>query len=126
MILDTNAISAMAEQDENIAKVLVPPHQQYIPVPVLAEYRSALIASRYRKKLEAWLDQLENSRLVLTLDAMTAHHYAFLKNELKNIGRMIPINDVWIASLALQHHLPILSEDRHFDCISGIKRIGWN
>ena len=125
MILDTNAVSAMADQDQKIAKVLGAPSSQYLPVPVLAEYRSGVINSRYRKSLETWLDQLEKSRLILNIDAVTAHHYAVLKNKLKTAGRMIPINDIWIAALALQHHLPILSEDRHFDGITGIKRIGW-
>ncbi|HLB32735.1 MAG TPA: PIN domain-containing protein [Chthoniobacterales bacterium] len=126
MILDTNAISAMAEQDSKIANVLGAPQEQYLSVPVLAEYRSGLIKSRYRKILEPWLDQLEQSRSILIIDAITARHYATLKDQLKSIGRMIPINDIWIAALALQHGLPLLSEDRHFDQeIIGIRRIGW-
>lgn len=125
MILDTNAISALADEDENILRVLPHPYQQYLPIPALAEYRYGLINSRYQKRFEMWLDQLENSRSILTLDEATAHHYAFLYNNLKKKGQMIPINDIWIAALALQHDLPILSEDRHFDRIANIKRIGW-
>jgi predicted nucleic acid-binding protein len=32
---------------------------------------------------------------------------------------------VWIAALARQHALPILSRDRHFDFVPGLRRIGW-
>jgi len=37
----------------------------------------------------------------------------------------IPTNDLWIAALARQHQLQILSRDTHFDFIEGIVRIGW-
>jgi len=28
-------------------------------------------------------------------------------------------------ALCRQHRLPLLSRDRHFDLVAGIKRIGW-
>ena len=130
MILDTNAISAMSYEnrkieDKNIELVLQESLQPYLSVPVLAEYQYGLINSRHQKSLETWLDQLKLSWPVLTLDVMTAHHYAEIRNQLKKKGRMIPVNDLWIGALALQHQLPILSEDRHFDYIDGVERIGW-
>ena len=41
--------------------------------------------------------------------------YAPLRATLKRLGRPIPANDTWIAALAMQHGLPILSRDEHFD-----------
>ncbi len=125
MILDTNALSAMAEGDLQISKVLIEPSQQYLTVPVLAEYRYGLLNSRLRLQLETWLNKLESSRSALMLDLVTAHFYAKIRDQLQKKGRMIPINDLWIGALAMQHQLPILSEDRHFDYIDGIKRISW-
>jgi len=40
-------------------------------------------------------------------------------------GTPIPANDCWIAALAQQHRLPIISQDRHFDSVKGIQRIGF-
>jgi predicted nucleic acid-binding protein len=37
----------------------------------------------------------------------------------------IPEHDCWIAALAQQHRLPIVSQDRDFDSVKGIQRIGW-
>lgn len=130
MILDTNAISAMSydirkAEDEELERVLEEASQPYLSVPVLAEYRYGLINSRRQRALEAWLEQLKLTWPVLMLDVLTAHHYGIVKNQLRKKGRMIPVNDLWIAALALQHQLPILSEDRHFDVIDGVKRIGW-
>ncbi|MBX9742747.1 MAG: type II toxin-antitoxin system VapC family toxin [Chthoniobacterales bacterium] len=130
MILDTNAISAMSyevrrAEDKEIERVLQEASHPYLSVPVLAEYRYGLINSRRQQSLETWLGQLQSSWPVLVLDVLTAHHYGIIKNQLSKKGRMIPVNDIWIAALALQHHLPILSEDRHFDAIDGVQRIGW-
>ena len=35
----------------------------------------------------------------------------------------IPSNDAWIAALARQHSLPVLSDDAHFDVVSGVERL---
>jgi len=43
----------------------------------------------------------------------------------KNAEDRPPANDLWIAALCRQHPLPLLSRDRHFDGVNGIKRIGW-
>ena len=35
----------------------------------------------------------------------------------------IPTNDIWIASLAVQHSLPLYTRDRHFDNIPQIQQV---
>jgi tRNA(fMet)-specific endonuclease VapC len=60
---------------------------------------------------------------VLAVDKDTAEQYAEVRDELKRKGRPIPGNDVWIAALARQHALPLLSRDRHFDFVPRLKRI---
>jgi predicted nucleic acid-binding protein len=62
---------------------------------------------------------------VLGGDEPTAERYAQIRGELKRIGRPIPSNDLWIAALARQHALPLLSRDQHFDAVPGLKRVGW-
>jgi len=44
----------------------------------------------------------------------------------KKAGTPIPENDIWIAALAKQHQLPVLSNDKHFDLVKSIQRIGWD
>jgi len=36
------------------------------------------------------------------------------------------MNDLWIAAIACQYKLPVLSRDSHFDHVSGLTRIGWS
>jgi tRNA(fMet)-specific endonuclease VapC len=44
--------------------------------------------------------------------------YAGIKHELKQKGRPIPDNDLWIAALAMQYDLLLLTLDNHFGEIS--------
>jgi len=62
---------------------------------------------------------------VLDADESTTRCYADISLELRQAGRPIPTNDIWIAALCRQHELPLLSRDRHFDTLSGIQRLEW-
>jgi tRNA(fMet)-specific endonuclease VapC len=125
VILDTNAISAMAEGDIALEKVLPEVGSQFIPVICLGEYRAGIIQSRARRQLERWLQMLENSRRVLPVVFDTTHFYAEIVVELRQAGRMIPINDVWVSALARQHDLPVVSRDVHFDQVKELQRVSW-
>jgi predicted nucleic acid-binding protein len=123
--LDANALSALADGDPDLEPVLLRAHVVALPVIALGEYRYGIRQSRHRAKYEKWLASLVENCRVLSLDQGTAEFYAEVREELKRSGQPIPGNDVWIAALARQHHLPILSRDRHFDVVPGLRRIGW-
>jgi tRNA(fMet)-specific endonuclease VapC len=125
MILDTNAISALLEGDAAIESILTGADKHHIPVIALGEYRFGLLSSRRRKTLEALLDILVAESYILVPDAATARTYAEVRQEWKESGRPIPENDVWIAALARQHRLAIVSRDGHFDDVPGIRRRSW-
>ena len=103
------------------------PHitSQFLPVICLGEYRAGVIRSKSRAELERWLDMLEQSRAVLRVESETARCYADIFANLRGRGRMIPLNDVWIAALALQHKMPLLSRDKHFDEVRNVTRVSW-
>ena len=125
MILDTNALSAAADNDTALVAVLARADDLAIPVIVLGEYRHGIAQSRHRTSYEKWLSGLLNDCMVFDVDEPTTHHYAEITLELKRKGKPIPTNDIWIAALCRQHALPLLSQDRHFDWIDGSRRIGW-
>ena len=125
MILDTNALSAAADDDPAVIALLARADQVAIPVIVLGEYRYGIAQSRDRTGYAKWFEGLLNDCLVLDINEPTTHHYAEIALELKRKGTPIPTNDIWIAALCRQHALPLLSRDRHFDLVAGTKRIGW-
>jgi predicted nucleic acid-binding protein len=125
MILDTNALSAVADDDPAIIPLLARADQIAIPVIALGEYRYGIAQSRHRASYAEWLEGLLHDCLVLDTNEPTTHYYAEITLALKQKGSPIPTNDIWIAALCRQHSLPLLSRDRHFDLVPGIKRIGW-
>lgn len=78
-----------------------------------------------REPLADKLAALIRDCVVFDVTEATTQHYAELRHALKVAGTPVPANDLWIAALARQHALPILSRDGHFDHVSGIERITW-
>ena len=125
MILDTNALSALAEGESAPVAKLSRTNQVAIPVIVLGEYRFGIARSRYRGEYESWLKEILTVSSVLDVNEETTIRYAEIRGELRDAGTPIPSNDVWIAALCRQHALPILTRDRHFEWIEGVERVDW-
>jgi tRNA(fMet)-specific endonuclease VapC len=125
MILDTNGLSALAEGELRLEPILRKATQIAVPVIVLGEYRYGIQQSRERQRYERWLVEYLQKFRVLDMDDQTTISYADVRGELKRAGTPIPSNDVWIAALCRQHSLPVLSRDRHFDLVPGLRRIDW-
>jgi predicted nucleic acid-binding protein len=125
LILDTNALSAVAEEDSAIVGILAGVEELALPVVALGEYRYGTAQSRYKARYRRWLEELIQDCLILNITEQTTHHYAAIHGELRQAGRPIPTNDLWIAALCRQHELPLLSRDRHFDVVAGIQRVEW-
>lgn len=125
MILDTNAVSALLAGESGLAEVLGPTACHHLPVVVLGEYRFGLLRSARRESLEALLDTLLRESIVLLVDEATTKAYAHVRHELREKGKPIPENDVWIAALARQHGQPVVSRDGHFDEVPGLRRLSW-
>jgi predicted nucleic acid-binding protein len=125
LILDTNAVSSLAKQVPGITTALNAVASLFIPVPVIGEYRYGIAQSDRRTSLAKWFESFLADCLVLEITNETTHHYAAIRLELRRIGKPIPTNDIWIAALCRQHNFPLLSRDRHFDVVSGLKRLEW-
>ena len=125
MILDTNALSAIAEGEAGATRQVSRAGSIAIPVIVLGEYRFGIAQSRRRREYERWLEELLTVCRVLDVNEETAMGYAWIRVQLKDAGTPIPSNDAWIAALCRQHSLPILSRDRHFDLVPDVRRLAW-
>ena len=125
MILDTNAVYALADGDPAISSLLAHADELVLPVIVLGEYRYGINQSRHRLRYQVWLAELISVSRILDVDRFTTDSYAAIRSELKTQGQPIPANDVWIAALARQHRLPLLSRDHHFDAVPGLCRLSW-
>ena len=125
MILDTNALSAFVDGDAGLGAVLRRQPRLAIPAIVLGEFRYGIALSKHRSSYEAWLEAHLGHFDILSVTEETAVAYAALRVTLRQAGHPLPANDAWIAALALQHRLPVLSRDGHFDVVPGLDRESW-
>lgn len=125
MILDTNALSAIADGEASAMDIAARAERLAVPVIVLGEYRLGIAQSRRRAIYQDWLREWISAVAVLEIDEETTHSYAAIGLELKKKGKPIPANDLWIAAACRQHSLPLLSRDKHFDLVSGLRRLDW-
>ena len=125
MILDTNALSAFVDGDARLGEILRRQPRLAIPVIVLGEFRYGIALSKHRSSYEVWLEAHLSHFDILSVTDETAVAYAALRVTLRRSGHPIPANDAWIAALALQHRLPVLSRDEHFDVVPDLDREGW-
>lgn len=124
VVLDTNAYSQLFRGDEVILEILSGADQIGLPVTVLGEllagFRMGSRERRKRNELEEFLSKPTVRMLDTTADV--ADVYAGLVTELRAIGRKIPTNDVWIAAHAISAGGILVSYDRHFEALPGLRR----
>ena len=95
-----------------------------MPFVVLAELRAGFLCGTLARRNEQTLTRFLNAERVRILfpDEDTTHHFAHVFAQLRLQGTPIPVNDIWIAALAIQHDLILFSRDTHFDTLPQIAR----
>ena len=123
--LDTNTYRAFMEGDSKAVGVVNSADELLLPVPVLAELRFGFAKGTRGRQNEAALTKfLDSPRVeVLSCDDQTSFHYAHLKLQLAKQGTPIPINDIWIAALVVQHGATLFTFDQDFNQLPQLARI---
>lgn len=114
--LDTNAYSDFMRGHEDRVQILRSARRIHVPLIVLAEIRAGFAAGNQESTNAANLQRFLNSPRVSILlpDEQTTHHYANLYLHLRRKELAVPTNDLWIASLVVQHNLILCTTDAHF------------
>ncbi|NLG84799.1 MAG: type II toxin-antitoxin system VapC family toxin, partial [Firmicutes bacterium] len=71
------------------------------------------------------IDEFAANNVVLGCNTQTAWYYGEIKNALRQKGCPLPENDIWIAAIALQYDLTLVTRDRHFQEIENLKTVTW-
>jgi tRNA(fMet)-specific endonuclease VapC len=124
VLLDTNIVIAFFAGDSTVLAQLQR-STFFVPSIVLGElYAGARKSSRAAENL-ARIDAMIPSDIVLSCDAVTAHFYGIVKHALLMKGRPIPENDIWIAAIAGQYGLRLISRDTHFNEVEDLVVEAW-
>jgi len=124
-LLDTNIIIALFASEREVQEKLAQADEVFVASVVLGElYFGAHKSARVTKNL-ARIDELASNAVVISCDTETARCYGEVKNALRLKGHPVPENDIWIAAVALQHELALVTRDTHFDEIENLKIVVW-
>jgi tRNA(fMet)-specific endonuclease VapC len=124
ILLDTNRYRDFCEGNSETSDVIQRARRVYLPFVVLAELRAGFLCGTLARRNEKSLTVFLNSPRVRVLmaDEETTHHFARIFAQLRLQGTPIPVNDIWIAALTVQHDLLLFSRDQHFDCLPQVAR----
>jgi tRNA(fMet)-specific endonuclease VapC len=122
--LDTNRLTDLFQGDSELADRLGECDEVWLPLMVLAEIKAGFYGGSQQHRNELLLQSfLAKPTVGIMLPAReTAEHYARLFVQLKRAGTPIPDNDLWIAALALEHDLQLITRDHHFKSIPQLLR----
>ena len=124
-LLDTNAAIALLNGDAKMLIFLEDKNELYLSSVVLGELVfGAHKSQRVQDNLNR-IDRIAALYPILECDADTAYEYGRIAYAQRMKGRAIPYHDIWIAALARQHNLILLTQDAHFNEVDGISREGW-
>ena len=119
--IDTNAAIAWLNGDPDTGVLLRKHSEVFIPVVVLGElFYGGMNSARVQEnivKLRGFVDMCT----FLEITKVTAEIYGRLRFELKRKAKPIPDNDLWIAALCVEHRLPLVTSDAHFEMVEGLQ-----
>ena len=124
ILLDTNCYRNFCEGEATALDTVQRARSINVPFVTLAELRAGFLCGTMARKNEQTLTRFLNAPRVTPLFANedTTHHFGRVFAQLRLQGTPIPVNDMWIAALAIQHDLLLLTRDAHFDALPQIAR----
>lgn len=124
-LLDTNVIIALFAKEPVVRERLSNADEVFVPCIVLGEmYFGAYKSLRIKENL-ARINEFVLNSTVLACDTDTTKKYGDIKNHLKEKGQPLPENDIWIAAVAQQYDLTLITRDTHFLIIENLKIESW-
>jgi len=126
IMLDTNAYSHLMKGDNRVLEVIAAAEVVFMSIFVLGELYAGFFGSKKNRENQDILKRFLSKPPVriLNTSSETAKIFGSLKNALRQAGTPVPISDVWIAALAVETGSVIVTYDKHFQMIQGIRL--WN
>jgi tRNA(fMet)-specific endonuclease VapC len=116
LLLDTSAYSAFKRGHDDAVEAMRRSDRLALPSIVIGELLAGFeLGSRRQQNLDELTGFLASSRVsILNVTQATGQRYAHIFAYLRREGTPIPTNDIWIAALAMEHGIELLTTDSHF------------
>jgi len=98
----------------------------FIPAIVVGELFFGAAKSGRPFQNAANVERFAADRSIIPCDLGVARERGRLKQHLKQKGRPLPENDVWIAATAKRHGMVRVTRDRHFQEVEDLDIVDWS
>jgi tRNA(fMet)-specific endonuclease VapC len=123
VLLDTSAYSYLLRGNKLIHSEIESADQVFVSAVVIAElligFANGTRSSQNKQLLADFLSQPTVVQTNITQE--TAEVYQQVYSSLAKKGTPIPINDVWIAAQSLEMGAKLLTCDKHFEQVPGLR-----
>jgi tRNA(fMet)-specific endonuclease VapC len=124
-LLDTNVIIAFLEGDEAVLSNLEQAPEVFVPAVALGELFFGAAKSARPSENTDQVERFATGRTIIPCDLGVAREYGRLKQHLKERGRPLPENDIWIAAMAKLYEMVLVTRDRHFQAVQDLHTADW-
>jgi tRNA(fMet)-specific endonuclease VapC len=127
LAIDTNAVIDLIRDGGAAAAAFRDYETILLPLPVLGELFTGAYSSDRKIANVTAVEGVIERWTILSPDEETAREYGRIRARLREMSNTTHarLNDLWIAALCLQHAVPLLTNDRGFDVISGLTTVRW-
>lgn len=124
-LLDTNVVIAFLIKDESVIDRPAPTDELYVSSTIIGELFYGAFNSGMVEPNGDRVEEFIRDTVTASCDTGTARIYGQIKTSLRKQGRPIPDNDIWIAAVAKQHSLTLVSRDEHFNHVEDLMLVRW-
>lgn len=123
IILDTNAYAHLLAGREDVLDAISVADILYMSIFVLGELYAGFAGGSKEQENRGILDSflLKPTVKILNATLETADVFGQIKNELRATGTPVPINDLWIAAHAIETGSTVITFDKHFSKLPGLR-----
>lgn len=131
-LLDTDHFSYVQEGDLKVVErltALPPTDRVFTSVVNVAELLRGVYllpkSRRQRELIELYHQVIGQMEEILPITLTVAEKFAEIEVKLRKKGKPIPVNDVWVAALALVRGTVLVTNDEHFTYVDDLNIENW-
>jgi tRNA(fMet)-specific endonuclease VapC len=125
IIVDTNILSDLFRPVPEVVKLINNSEKVLVPFTVVGEMLSGFRrGNKLEKNMLVWDEFIKDSSVeVIGATKKTGEIYGEIHSYLVKKGRPIPINDVWIAAVCIEHDIQLLTRDSDFQHLPQLRLV---
>lgn len=127
LALDANAYRALDDGNAKLAELIKSVAQVGVPITVLGElYYGIFLGGKQDRNLSNLNRFLASPRVeLLQVDEITAKLFGEIATQLRQSGRPIQQDDMWIAALCKQYGYTLATADKGFSAVTGLELVSF-